>query len=233
MTILSVLQQAATVIGLQVPDAVFSSTQREHVELQALANEMAQRIAFNTHDWTKLKALAILTGTGAAESFALPTDYARMLKKVAFWQSATPFLKLIHYPDTDQWLGMQVQNFQQTVGGWTIIGDEIHIRPVVPNGATVKFYYLSNYVAVAADATKSTAFMADNDTFRLDERLLKLGIIWQWKANKGQAYAEDMTNYEEALGYAIGADKGSNILTVGRAGLLRAETIAYPGVLGR
>ncbi|MGL9687473.1 MAG: hypothetical protein ACQBVK_01605, partial [Candidatus Phytoplasma sp. TWB_XP] len=127
---------------------------------------------------------------------------------------------------------MEEQKFQQTVGGWTIIGDQIQIRPIVPNAATVRFYYLSNLIAKTADAQRIPAFMADTDTFRLDERVLKLGIIWQWKANKGQAYAEDMTNYEEALAYAIGADKGSNVLEV-RRGRLTAEAWPYPGVLGR
>ena len=33
----------------------------------------------------------------------------------------------------------------------------------------------------------------------IDERLLKLGMIWQWKANKGSPYAEDMGTYSDAL----------------------------------
>ena len=41
--------------------------------------------------------------------------------------------------------------------------------------------------------------MADGDSFVLDERLLKLGMIWQWKANKGSPYAEDMATYGDAL----------------------------------
>lgn len=52
-------------------------------------------------------------------------------------------------------------------------------------------------------------FTSDDDVFRLDERVLKLGMIWPWKANKGQAYAEDMVTYEDALAVASGNDKGS------------------------
>ena len=33
----------------------------------------------------------------------------------------------------------------------------------------------------------------------LDERLLKLGMIWQWKAKKGSPYQEDLGTYGDAL----------------------------------
>ena len=101
------------------------------------------------------------------------------------------------------------------------------IRP----GDTVKFIYIRN--AWAAGGTK-TAFTADDDAFDLDERLLKLGMIWQWRANKGLPYAEDMANYEAALAMLIGADKGENILRIGgRRSSFPDAKIAYPWSLGQ
>ena len=41
MTLLSVCRAAAAVIGLDIPTSVAASTDREHVELMAVANEMA------------------------------------------------------------------------------------------------------------------------------------------------------------------------------------------------
>lgn len=231
MTILSVIQDVCPVIGLNVPTAVFSSTDREHVELQALANEMAQRIAFDGHEWTLLKTLASLAGDGARTSFDLPSGYKRMLKKAKLWPSATPYVPLTHYPDTDQWLGLQVQNFAVLVGAWTMIGDQILIKPAVPNASTVEFYYLTDQIVKDKDGNKKSAFSDDGDIFRLDERILKLGMIWQWKANKGLAYAEDMANYEDALAVASGSDKGSNIIAIGRNRVPYDTTFAYPGVI--
>jgi len=231
MTILSVFQQVAPVIGLRVPTAVMASTDRTNIELAALANEMAERIAFDiSYDWSALKKLATLTGDGIAEGFDLPADYRRMLKKARLWPSSSPYATLTHYPDSDQWLGMQVQNFQQIVGGWTILGDQIMIRPVVNSAATVKFFYLRNTIVKATDGTLKTTFDADEDSYVLDERILKLGIIWQWKANKGQQYAEDLSNFEDALSERIGADKGSTSIAVGRQ-RVGAEAIAYPWVI--
>jgi hypothetical protein len=228
MTILAVCQDAAAVIGLEVPTLVFGSTEREHVELGALANEMAKRIAFDTHDWTLLKTVATITGTGSAEDFALPSDYRRMLKKARLWPSSSPYSSLTHYPDADEWLGISVQAFTPVIGAWTLLGGRIAIKPTLASAATVKYMYLSNAIIAGADATQ---FIADEDTFKLDERVLKLGMIWQWRANKGVPYAEDMENYEAALAYAIGADKGSNILTIGTKRMSGADRTAYPGTI--
>jgi hypothetical protein len=231
MSILSVIKQVCPVIGLTVPDTVFSSTDREHVELQALANEMAQRIAFDTRDWTRLKVLATLTGDGIATGFNLPADYKRMLKKARIWPSATPYSPLTHYPDSDTWLAMTIQNVQTLTGSWTMIGEQVLIRPALPNLATASFFYISNLIIKDKDGVAKAEFAADDDVFRLDERVLKLGMIWQWKANKGQAYAEDMVNYEDALAVSSGADKGSNILTVGSPRISGDTDVAFPGVI--
>lgn len=231
MSILSVIQQVCPVIGLNVPTAVFSQTDRELVELQALSNEMALRIAFDTRDWTKLKALCTLTGDGSTVGFDLPDDYQRMLKKARVWPSATPFAPYTHYPDTDQWLGITVQNFRSIIGAWTMLGEQILIKPAMANLSTAQFYYITNLIIKDVGGTPKAAFTADDDVFRLDERVLKLGMIWQWKANKGLAYAEDMSTYEDAIAVSAGADKGSNILVVGRGRSPVDTDIAFRGVI--
>lgn len=231
MSILSVIKQVCPVVGLTVPTAAFSSTDREMVEMQALANEMAQRIAFDTRDWTRLKTLGTFTGDGVATEFDYPADYKRMLKKARLWPSASPFSPLTHYPDSDQWLGLSVQNYQTLVGSWTALGSQIAIQPALAAASTVKFYYLSNKIVADKDGILKTEFTADDDVYRLDERILKLGMIWQWKANKGLSYGEDMTTYEDALAVASGADKGSNILVVGSQRSSIATDYAFPGVI--
>ncbi|RUX96149.1 MULTISPECIES: hypothetical protein [unclassified Mesorhizobium] len=231
MTILSVIKDVSTVIGLTVPTAVFSSTDREHVELQSLANEMAHRIAFDTRDWTKLKTLATLTGDGVSQGFDLPDDYQRMLKKARIWPSASPYAPYSHYADSDQWLGLAVQNFANLVGAWTMIGEQILIKPPVANLTTAQFYYITNLIIKDNAGAPKAAFTADDDVYRLDERVLKLGMIWQWKANKGQAYSEDMATYEDALSVSAGADKGSNIIVIGQGRQPVDADFAFPGVI--
>ncbi len=231
-TILQVIQEVCPVIGLAVPQAVFSSTAREHIELQALANEMAARIATDTHDWTRLKTLCTLTGDGTAESFDLPEDYARMLKQAKVWPSTNFFTPLVHYLDTDKWLGDSVLGIQRPVGAWTLIGNQIYIQPALPDATTASFYYISSLYALSKEQEDMSSFTKDDDSFKLDNRVLKLGMIWQWKANKGQPYAEDMQNYEARLSRRISDDGGRKVLRAGRPRLPSDVTIAYPRPVG-
>lgn len=226
MTILSVCQEAAKVIAIAVPSVVTSSTRREHVELLAVANEMADRIA-KGHDWQALAKVATITGTGAAAAFDLPTDYDRMLVKSQLWSTMlqTPFS---HITDLDKWLQLDTQAFDFVVNAWTIYGGQIHVKPTMPTTTTARYFYISNEVVKASNGSTKTDFTSDDDTFRLNEQLLKLGIIWQWRANKGLPYAEDMANYEQLLERLVLRDRGSSMLRIGRVRMPSDVQVAYP-----
>ena len=226
MSILSTIQQVCPVIGLSVPNAVFSSAEREHVELQALANEMAQRIA-RTHEWQVLNAIATYTGDDSTEDFDLPSDFDRMLKKAQVWSSSlsTPLSPI---PDRDQWLGLDIQAFDLIINAWIIYGGEMHIKPAMTSGTTAKHWYQSNLIATNAGLTPKASFTADTDIFRVSERLLKLGMIWQWRANKGLPYAQDQDTYEDLLEKLSSDDKGSRMIRVGRARMPGDVNITYP-----
>lgn len=226
MTILSVFQSVAPVIGIEVPSAVMASTEREHVELASLANEMAGRIA-RGHDWQRFSTVATLTGDGSSTAFDLPSDYDRMQDESRVWSSSIEG-PLTHIKSLDEWLGLDVHVYDLVINAWIIYGGQMHIRPAMASGVTAKFFYQSNLIVAPGSGDNKVAFTSDTDSYRLDEQLLKLGIIWQWKANKGQAYAEDMANYEQLLSRRAAKDGGSKKLTVGRVRMPADTTIAYP-----
>jgi|UniRef100_A0A6H1ZB64 hypothetical protein len=226
MTLLSVVQSVAKVVAVDVPDQVASSTDREHVELFALANEMAERIA-SGHEWQILSRIHTLTGDGTTEDFDLPSDYARMLVKSQVWSSSleTPLSPI---SDLDKWLGLDVQSFDFVVNAWIIYGGQMHIKPALASAVTAKFFYQSNLIVAPASGSNKALFTADDDTFRLDERLLTLGMIWQYRAYKGVPYGEDMVNYESYLARLVARDKGSRMLRIGKVRMPSDVTVAYP-----
>lgn len=228
--ILTIIQQACTVLALQVPDQIYGSTLREHVELGALATEMAQRIAFDTKDWASLTALATFTGDGVTEESDMPFDYRRMLKTTELRKPAQIGGAMRHVSDLDQWLQEDIDNFNTyPFGSWTLYNAQIHFRPVLALNEVVKFFYLSKLAIVGASYEM---FTADTDTFLLDWRTLKLGIIWQWKANKGIPYGEDLENYQTALDSFAGPEKGPGIIKTGPARWPGNAMPAYPRPLG-
>lgn len=60
-------------------------------------------------------------------------------------------------------------------------------------------------------------FTADNDTTVLPDNVVRLGIIWRWKKDRGLAYAEHMASYERALERAASRDRGLAALIVRKA----------------
>jgi hypothetical protein len=114
-------------------------------------------------------------------------------------------------------------------GEWTMIGGQMLFWPILGSTVTASFAYLDKNCVKLNAGGFGDSFVDDGDSFALDERLLKLGMLWQWKAMKGSAYAEDMGTFADALVTAEGADKPSPIL-VDRAPISALSTagIAYP-----
>lgn len=228
MTILSTIQDASMFISLERPATVFSATaaERELLELQALANTCGGYIA-KDYEWQALKLEAVFTGNGSATNFPFPDGYDRMLKKAELW-STRMTNPLTHIVETDRWLEIDVRQIGFVTGAWSIFGDAVNIKPALLTGEQVKYYYMSNKWAKDKDGIARTSFAQDTDTFRLSEELLKLCIIWKWKAMKKLPYAQEQQDYEDAKEKSITADKGARILRGGRARMPRDVNIAYP-----
>lgn len=228
MTILTVVQGATTVLGMEVPTLVYGSTDREMVEMQEVANEMAAFIR-NAFDWQVLQTVKTITGDDVSETFALPDDYDRMLKTASIWSSRW-FWSINHITDTDQWLELQVVPIATTYGHWIIFGGLIHILPVLTSTETAKFFYISKNIVLDNVSSPKPEFSADTDTFRVSERLLKYGIVAKWKQNKGLPYGEAMEDFQRELALEMDKDAGSKpIISAQPYASWRGKNIAWPG----
>jgi len=235
MTILSVVKDVCMVIGVNPPTSMFAASiqPRTQAELLSLANEMAQRIAYDVREWTAMKAIntfAAASGVAQADgsvAFAMPANFKRMLLTAQVYSSAVPRLPLIFVNDTDDWLMRRMSGYIGGWGEWTLLGDNMLVYPAPAAGVTLRFAYLDKNCVRLFSGGYGDTFMNDSDSFRMHERLLKLGMIWQWKANKGSPYAEDMGTYSDALVMVAGADKPAPIL-IDRQPISNTAQVAYP-----
>jgi hypothetical protein len=214
MSLLSVVKDVCMANGLSPPASMFgTSTQpRTQAELLSLANEMAQRIAYDVREWRALKSIQTIAGDGVSDRYALPADFKRMLLTAQVYPSASTNTALKFVPDANEWLLRRINNWQDGWGEWTIIGDDMLIFPILQSGQSVTFAYLNKNCIRLAGGGYGDQFTNDGDVFRIDERLLKLGMVWQWKANKGSPYVEDMGTYSDALVNIAGADTPAPII---------------------
>jgi hypothetical protein len=232
VTVQSVIRDVCAFVGVRPPNgSVFVTPEQDRTawEFVNLANEMAQRIAYDTRDWQMLREPCEFTGDGTTASFPLPANWQRMLKTAQVRSTTHPLSPLTYISDPDQWLRNEMNTgFVSALGSWTIFGNAMHFAPPLAAAEKVKFYYLRNTCVKLNSGGFGDRFLNDADTFVLPERLLKLGMIWQWKAYKGGTYAEDIANYEDALAMIAGSDKPSPIL-IGRQTLNTDASVAYWG----
>ena len=217
MSILSVVKDVCVAVGLNPPASMFGASvqPRTQAELLSLANEIAQRIAYDVREWRALKAIAVFTGDGVSDRFALPGNFQRMLLNSQVYPSWSPSQPMHFIGDVNEWLVRRLNDSSGGWGEWTLIGNDMLIAPVIPEGQSITFVYLDKNCIELHGGGYGDQFQNDADQFRLSERLLKLGMIWQWKANKGSPYAEDMGTYSDALVMLGGADSPAPII-VGR-----------------
>lgn len=232
MSILSVVKDVCYAVGVNPPTSMFASSiqPRTQAELLSLANEMAQRIAYDGREWTALKTIATFVGDGIKDRFPLPANYKRMLVTSQVYSSVAPRQPLAFIADTDEWLTRRMNGDVNPLGEWTLIGNDMLIYPVLADQQTAQFIYLDKNCILNKPTSgdiNGDQFIADDDVFRLSERLLKLGMIWQWKANKGSPYAEDMGSYTDALMMLSGSDKPAPII-MDRAPISQSARVALP-----
>jgi hypothetical protein len=229
MSLLSVVKDVCEVVGVTIPTSVFSNItgNRTMQEMLTLANEMAQRIAYDTREWNVLKSTTIFAGDGTTEAFDMPPDYQRMLLSTNVWRSTTPSVQMRFIPDLDQWVNRRARGYYDNRGEWIIYGGQMHIVPVMGVGTSAYFPYLKKNCIKLFSGGLGTEFTTDNDSFILGDRIHKLAMIWQWKAQKGSPYAEDMGTYGDALVMMMGADSPAPIIA-GRSPVSTNATVAYP-----
>lgn len=227
MTLLSVIQSAALVCGMEKPDQVMASSRREMQEMARLANEMALMIS-ERHDWQSLMVPLTITGDGSSEAFDLPSDFGRMPTKAGLWSTRWQW-DMNPIVGVDAWLEYQIWPAQLILGNWIIYGDQFHVLPIMESGEIIKLFYMTNKLVRDSNNVAKVAFTDDADTFRLNERLLELAIIYKWKADKGQPYLDRLNDFEEALLQKKDSDSGSKPIVSGSPRFrYRNSTFPFP-----
>lgn len=212
-TILQLVQSAALLCDLEVPQTVFSNTDRTWQEMANTVN-IATRQILTDYDWRRLIKTTTITGDGVATSFPLPVDYDRMVDDTELVGPDMIWYPSMQIQEFSEWLRLQYMTVETWQQRWMMYGGELHILPVLGVGVTVAYGYVTLNVVNGADPT---LFTADSDTFVLDDELLRLAIIWNWKKSKGFDFAAELAEYSERLSSLKYSDVGSRqAITSGR-----------------
>jgi hypothetical protein len=228
MTVLTACQSAAVRLVGRSPSQFIGSTETFELEISNLIQDVATDIAKAT-DWQALTILKEQAGDGSTVAFPLPTDFDRLPVGAQIHSETWQRGRYQPANDVNQWLDIITTLSIGAPGYWILLGGELNIFPAMESTETAKYYYISKNIWTASDASTKAAATADTDTFKLDERLLTLGLIWRWRAMKKMDYAEDLSNYERALSERVGRQKGRQVMAMGAG--RRIDTSVYPGTI--
>lgn len=216
MSILTIIQGAADLIGLPRPSSIGSSDTTTR-QLLALAQEEGEELA-RRHDWRGLILPLSLNGDGTKIAFTLPDDFQRLVSGTALWRENTLILPLVGPASNADWIAITNTIRVSVQKAYRLAGNAIEVYPAMGAGEVAKTEYLSSYFIVSADgATRRATFQQDTDKVVFPERLVKLGLRWRWRAQKGLDYAQAQDTYEQELSREAFADRGARPIAFGPA----------------
>jgi hypothetical protein len=217
MTLLTICQDAAKLIGITAPDAVTSSTDTSTIQLEAVANQEG-RAQVQKYRWEVLIKEGSHT-TIAAESqgamTTIATDFGRFSNNT-LWNRTTN--RRYYGPITDsEW-----QRILAVVSGgitnyFRIRGGNLLMHPTPTAGESVKFEYVSTDWVDTSGGTTANAdkFTADSQTTVLEEELVILGVVWRFLKLKGLPYDQQYVDYQNRVSEYSGHDGASPIVRMG------------------
>lgn len=228
MTALTIVQGVSAVVGADIPVTVFGSTERHEIEMQHLLNDAAQKVK-DEKDWSALTRQFTVSGDGVTTRHPLPADFDRLLIATDILTTSTGWV--MRRIGGAQAIAAAEYNHPPVMAAWGLEGRQFVTLPALPINETVAGIYQSANIVTTPGGTPRASFSDDDEEFALEDRILRLAMVWMWKANKGLPYGQDFDNYESALSSAISHDSDRTAIPLTRNRIFRGVRPAFPGVI--
>lgn len=196
MNLAGMLDSVLLESGMDTESAYVAATDDAVLRLVYLANRAARSIATN-YDWQALIRTFTFSLTTETK-YALPTDIRAFVADTAYADSYLFGVDMRTRPQL--WRYLQVN----TTGTgpryrMRVFGDKIQVYQP-QSGDEITFEYISDNPVMAVDGTTSKkTFTVDTDTWRLDDDLLVMDIIWRYKKLLGLDWQVDAAEYKTYL----------------------------------
>lgn len=235
MSLLTLMQDTASSMGITPPSQVVSSTDNNIVTLLALANTSGAAL-MKRYEWQELMTFSgtILTA-GSIDIGDIATIFGTGFDRIVnqtFWDTSSR-LPIDGPPTIQQWQQYQASNVVGPPYQFIIIGGRIKVGPTaIATNHVLTCYYITKNWCQSAGGTGQSAFAADTDTTVIPQELFKLDLIWRWKQKNGLSYAEDMQTAEMSIETYIGQNVPARVLFLGGRNILYPANIPegyWPG----
>lgn len=216
-TLLQMVQQACSEIGIPEPASLVGSLDDQGKQLLALANREAKDfsvLANANGGWTALHKEYTFTTVASQQEYALPADFECFVQRT--WWDGTLKWELLG-PITAQ--EKQVLKYGIIANGprrkFYIQNNELNLVPVPEStGDVIAYDYFSNYWCQSAAFAPQARWTADTDLYLLDEDCFIQGIKWRFLRAKGLSYDQEKDDYERDCARVMARDGGARDLNI-------------------
>ena len=194
MSILSVTQNVADVVGLPRPSQVIGSTNQLARQMLGLAKRELQTL--HVRNWPVLERLYSFNTVVDQAEYGFPIDCKNIIANTAYADNVYKRLRGGKTPG--EWarlragIGIPDGCYRFRLSGFPL---KIVLFPTPTAVENITLEYKTINTVVDNANVQKESFTADTDTSLVPEELLELGLTWRIRHAKGLEYAEDYNNY--------------------------------------
>ena len=209
MSILSLIQGHCRRHALNVPTGVISSTDTTVIQLfqilQELIDLIVQEANFNV---TTRETTFVTVASEDQGAIATLAPYGCVTPITKTFYDRTTRLQLYGPLNEQQWQEAKAIPATGPFFQFRIRGDHILFNPVpVSPFSTIAFEYISSWAYANVGGTALAAPTLDTDTIVFPDRIIRQGLAFRWKRDKGLPYQGDETEFWNLLNNYIARDK--------------------------
>jgi hypothetical protein len=203
LSLITIIQDALAECGeTAIPQTVIGNSDATAVKALAIVKGLGRDLC-KQYKWPELKVDYQFETVINQAAYALPSDFQRMVP-LTQWDFTAKWA--LNGSATDSfWAALQSGIITVGLRMWfRLQGSNFVLAPTPTDVRTINYTYFRNTWVSSASGTAQTSFLADTDypVFMPNgnaEELLRLGLIYKWKASNGLPYADDKGNYLSAI----------------------------------
>lgn len=209
MTLLEVIREYCKREGLRQPNAAISSNDAQVLQMVALLNKLLDDLMLNHSRFSRTIVEKTWTSTGVEIQGTITSlfpGYLWLMPKSFYDRDATINIRGPVTPE--EWQKLKaLAAYNSAYPSYRIIGNSLHLYPIVSATHTLAVEYKSEACVTAANGTLKKYFTVDTDTFNLNDSILLLGLEYLWRQKKGMEYEPIQDLYVKSI-RSLGSQDG-------------------------
>lgn len=202
MSLLTVCQDVADVIGLTRPAQIITGTDQLSRQMLGFAKETLEELGLM--DWPILEVPYAFVTVPDTAQYALPSDFGREVGDTVY--ASDRYQQLRGSLTAGDWARQRnnlpmIGRFRYRIFGNPLM---LNISPTPTTAENMVLEYQTTNRVVQTDTTLKSTFQSDDDVALVPEMLMKKGLKWRLRRAKGLDYSEEFDDYEIARNGMLG-----------------------------